>query len=100
MVPPSMMYSDPVMVAARGDARNTIKFAISSGLDGRPIGIPPRLHDDPLAALVIRARLLSQPLRHVNSGIGLDPSGRYTDHSNAFGRDFLRQALAIGRQSS
>jgi hypothetical protein len=29
------------MLAARGDARNAIKFAISSGLDGRPIGMPP-----------------------------------------------------------
>lgn len=39
-VPPSMTYSVPVMVAARSEARNAIRFAISAGLDGRPIGIP------------------------------------------------------------
>lgn len=40
-VPPSMMYSVPVMEAARGEARNAMRSATSSGLAGRPSGIPP-----------------------------------------------------------
>lgn len=40
-VPPSMTYSAPVMVAARSEARKAIRFATSSGVEGRPIGIPP-----------------------------------------------------------
>src|SRR5690606_26248476 len=40
-VPPSITYSVPVMVPARSEARKAIRLATSSGLDGRPIGIPP-----------------------------------------------------------
>src|SRR2546425_9839712 len=40
-VPPSMMYSVPVMEAARGEARKAIRSATSLGLAGRPSGIPP-----------------------------------------------------------
>src|SRR5580704_12696361 len=40
-VPPSMMYSVPVMEAARGEATNAIRSATSLGLAGRPSGIPP-----------------------------------------------------------
>jgi hypothetical protein len=41
MVPPSIGYSVPVIVAANGDARNTMRFATSIGVDGRPSGMPP-----------------------------------------------------------
>ena len=41
IVPPSMTYSDPVIVAARSEARKATRFAISPGSDGRPIGTPP-----------------------------------------------------------
>jgi thioredoxin reductase (NADPH) len=40
-VPPSMMYSVPVMEAARGEARNATRSATSCGFAGRPSGMPP-----------------------------------------------------------
>ena len=40
-VPPSMTYSAPVIDAARDDARKATRNATSSGLAGRPMGIPP-----------------------------------------------------------
>src|SRR5690242_11255429 len=40
-LPPSIRYSTPVMVAARGETRNAMRSATSFGLFGRPIGIPP-----------------------------------------------------------
>jgi len=40
-VPPSIVYSAPVIVAARSEARKAIRLATSSGLVGRPMGIPP-----------------------------------------------------------
>jgi hypothetical protein len=41
-VPPSMMYSVPVIDAARGEARSAIRSATSRGMAGRPSGMPPR----------------------------------------------------------
>lgn len=41
IVPPSMTCSDPVIAAARSEARNAIRLAISAGLAGRPMGMPP-----------------------------------------------------------
>jgi thioredoxin reductase (NADPH) len=40
-VPPSMMYSVPVMEAARGEARNATRSATSCGVAERPSGMPP-----------------------------------------------------------
>src|SRR3546814_515659 len=40
-VPPSITCSVPVMLPARSEARNAIRLATSSGVDGRPIGMPP-----------------------------------------------------------
>lgn len=40
-VPPSITYSVPVMEAARSEARNAIRLAISAGFAGRPKGMPP-----------------------------------------------------------
>ncbi len=40
-VPPSMTYSAPVMDAARGETRNAMRSATSSGFAGRPSGMPP-----------------------------------------------------------
>jgi hypothetical protein len=40
-VPPSIMYSVPVMEAARDEARKAMSSATSLGLAGRPIGMPP-----------------------------------------------------------
>lgn len=41
-VPPSMTNSAPWSVAARSLARKAIRSATSSGVFGRPIGMPPR----------------------------------------------------------
>ena len=41
IVPPSITYSVPVIDAARGDARKAMRFATSTGFDGRPSGMPP-----------------------------------------------------------
>jgi diketogulonate reductase-like aldo/keto reductase len=41
MLPPSITYSVPVIVAARGDAKNAMRFATSTGFEGRPSGMPP-----------------------------------------------------------
>ena len=42
-VPPSMTHSVPVIDEARDEAKNAMRSATSSGLAGRPSGIPPRL---------------------------------------------------------
>lgn len=41
-VPPSITNSDPVMLPARSEERNAIRLAISAGVEGRPIGMPPK----------------------------------------------------------
>lgn len=40
-VPPSILYSVPVIAPARGETRKAIKSATSCGFTGRPSGMPP-----------------------------------------------------------
>src|SRR5438445_9656946 len=50
-VPPSMMYSVPVIEPARGETRKATSSATSFGRAGRPIGMPPSESIKPLRAV-------------------------------------------------
>lgn len=97
-VPPSIVYSVPVIEDARSGARNAIRSATSSGFAGRPSGMPPSAsmmiflppsRSVPACLASARPNGLRPPLRSTR---------RHPHDPDTFGRNFLRYRLAVSRK--
>src|SRR5690242_17984843 len=77
-MPPSIVTIVPVMYAARGDARKTIRSATSSALAGRPAGYLARNSSQRLSSPYQSSarRLLIFTMRSVSTGPGFTPTTR------------------------
>src|SRR4051794_27962912 len=97
-VPPSMMWSAPVIAELRSETRKATSSATSSGLVGRPSGIPPREHDllqrggsvDLVSVDDARDEPFGSAAFDEARGDGID--------ADAVWRELVGQALAVGGQ--